>query len=266
MKKLKKLILLFLIIFLLFPKEAVCAINNTVTQINNNTVQLRAGGGSSGGSSGGGSSSSSSSSNHYYRNNSPHGVISTIISWILFIIAGSGTAIIFIIKINKASFHSKQLLKILDNKDDAWKYQNIEKQVIETFYIVQKSWTNMNMYPAKNHMSNDLYDKFKTKLEWMQVSNKRNILKKIKLLNIKPISIHDDEDDSKDIIWFYIKGKMIDYIINTKTNEKLEGNEFSKTFIEFWQFLRKENNKWVLSKILQKDESDKIVFQGQDKN
>lgn len=34
--------------------------------------------------------------------------------------------------------------------------------------------------------------------------NKRNILKKIKLINLKPISIYDDEDNSKDLIWFNI--------------------------------------------------------------
>ena len=80
------------------------------------------------------------------------------------------------------------------------------------------------------------------------------------LINLKPISIYDDEDDSKDLIWFYIKGKMVDYIINTETNEKIEGNDYSKSFVEFWKFVKKDN-KWVLAKILQKDEENLIKFQ-----
>ena len=150
---------------------------------------------------------------------------------------------------------------MISKKDISWKYKDIEKQVIETFYIVQQSWTNMDMKPAKKFMNKDLYENFKGKLEWMELNHKRNVLKKIKLRNLRPISIHDDEDDSKDLVWFYIKGSMVDYTINTETNEKIEGNNYiSMPFIEFWKFT-KNKDKWVLSKILQADESDKIVFQ-----
>ena len=77
---------------------------------------------------------------------------------------------------------------------------------------------------------------FKQNLDGMEINNRKNILKKIKLLNVKPVSIHDDEDDSKDLIWFYIKGKMIDYIINTKTQEKINGSTTPSSFVEFWKF------------------------------
>ena len=95
----------------------------------------------------------------------------------------------------------------------------------------------------------------------MEIGNKRNVLKKIRLINLRPISIHDDKNDDKDLVWFYINGSMIDYMIDTRTNENIDGNSsFSKPFVEFWQFTRK-GDKWVLSKILQSNESDKIVFQ-----
>ncbi len=43
---------------------------------------------------------------------------------------------------------------------------------------------------------------------------------------------------------------MVDYMINTETNEKTEENDiFGMSFVEFWRFTRK-GNKWVLSKIL----------------
>lgn len=79
------------------------------------------------------------------------------------------------------------------------------------------------MEPAKQYMSKDLYESYKGKLEWMEIGNKRNVLKRIRLINLKPVSIHDDENDDKDLVWFYIK--------------------------------------WVLSQILQSNESDKINFQ-----
>ena len=52
----------------------------------------------------------------------------------------------------------------------------------------------------------------------------RNVLKRIRLLDIKPVFVHDEEDDTKDFIWFYLKGKMVDYVINTDTLEKVEGS------------------------------------------
>ena len=107
-------------------------------------------------------------------------------------------------------------------------------------------------------MDNDLYENFKSKLEWMDINNRRNILKKIRLVNLKPVSVYDDNDDKKDLIWFYIKGKMIDYIVDTKTKSIVSGDTKNKSFVEFWKFVKNEKNKWVLSEILQEDESKKI--------
>ena len=43
-------------------------------------------------------------------------------------------------------------------------------------------------------------------------------------------------------------------------NEKIEGNDFSKSFVEFWKFVKKDD-RWVLAKILQRDEASLIKFQ-----
>lgn len=119
----------------------------------------------------------------------------------------------------------------------------------------------MDLKPAKPYMSEKLYDSFTTKLNFMEMCNKRNILEKIQLIDIKPVSINDDEDDDKDYIWLYIKGKMVDYIINTKTDEVIDGNTNRTSFIEFWKFTRQGKDKWVLTKIKQKDEAHTIDFE-----
>ena len=54
---------------------------------------------------------------------------------------------------------------------------------------------------------------------------------------------------------------MIDYIINTKTNEVIEGQTYPTNFIEFWKFTRKGKDRWVLTKIKQKEEINTIQFQ-----
>ena len=219
---------------------------------------LRAGGGGSGG---GGSSSGGGSATHGSTFSKNNGFISNAISLIIFGIVCLFTSIVFYYKILRSSINSKRYLKLLGKKDITWKYKNIERRAIDTYYSVQESWTNMDMTPSREYMAKDLYDSFNMKLNFMKINNKRNILKFIKLINIKPISIYDDEDDNKDHIWFYIKGCMVDYIVDTNNNEILEGKKYPATFVEFWRFTRTSKNKWVLSKIKQRSEMDTINFQ-----
>ena len=227
----------------------------------NQVTSLRAGGG---GSSGGSSSGSSSSGSHHSSNTRGYGtggVISNILSAIIMVVLLFIGTIVLYLKVLRSSFNSKRYMRMLDDKDITWNYKNIERQVIDAYYIIQKSWAEGNMQKAKDYMTKELYENFRSKLEWMEVRKRKNILKKIKLRNVKPISIHDDEDDSKDLIWFYIKGNMIDYIINTETKEIVSGTTHHTSFVEFWKFTRTKNNRWVLSKILQQEEANKITFQ-----
>ncbi len=258
----KKLICVITLLILISP---VVVMAEQYSSENEHVIYiLRAGGGSSGGSGGSGGSGSSShghGSNSGSYDNNP---ISYILNLIIFLVITFIGSIIFYIKVLRSAINSKRYLKLLSKKDISWKYKNIEKQAITTFYSVQDSWTNMNMEPSKEYMSKKLYDSFVIKLNFMEVNNKRNVLKMINLIDIKPVSIYDDEDDEKDFVWFYIKGFMVDYTINTETKEKIDGTEFPTSFIEFWEFTRKGKDKWVLSKIKQKDEADTIVFQQKD--
>ena len=248
-------ILLLSFLFLLVVISCnVIVVNAKETTYKSPITILRAGGGSSSRS----HSSSGGSSSRHYGSRGYSSPLSTIISAIIFIIIIFASTIILYFKVLRASFNSKRYLRLLDNKDSTFKYKNIEKRVIETFYIVEEAWTNNDISKAKDYMDNDLYENFKSKLEWMDINNRRNILKKIRLVNLKPVSVYDDNDDKKDLIWFYIKGKMIDYIVDTKTKSIVSGDTKNKSFVEFWKFVKNDDNNWVLNEILQEDESKKI--------
>ena len=253
----RNILLLSFLLLLVVISCSVITVNAKEISYDNPITILRAGGG---GSSGSHSSSGGSSSGSHYGSRGYSNPISNIISAILFSLIFFASAIILYFKVLRASFNSKRYLRLLDNKDITWKYKTIENRVIETFYVVEEAWTNNDMVKAKDYMDKDLYENFKSKLEWMDINNRRNILKKIRLVNLKPVSVYDDKDDNKDLIWFYIKGKMIDYIVDTKTKSIVSGDTKNKSFVEFWKFVKNENNKWVLSEILQEDESSKIEF------
>ena len=214
--------------------------------------KLRAGDGSYSG----GSTHESSIHSDNSEINNPIEIILYIIPMIIIVIISS---FIFYFKILRSSINSKKYLKILGETDITWEYKNIEEQAKNTFYIVQDSWTKMDLTISKDYITNRLYNLFNKKIETMKENKERNILKKIKLLNIKPISIHDDENNTNDSIWFYIKGFMIDYKIDEETQEKISGSKIPTTFVEFWKFKRNENNKWLLDIIKQKEEIKSIL-------
>ena len=219
---------------------------------------LRAGGGGSGGGGGGGSSGGSSGGTRGYRGSRYYNPFSWVIHIIMLPFALGGS-IVFALRLSKRARKSKKLMKEIAKSDNAWKFKDIEAYVKEGFYKIQVAWSEGDMLPAREYMSKELYDSFQTKLRWMRLRSEQNVIRDIKLIDALPVSVQDSSDNSMDHIWFYIKAKMIDYTINTETNAKVEGSTAPTKFVEYWQFVR-EDDCWVLNKILQEDESDRIAF------
>ena len=239
---------------------AVCAEENNAVSLVSITP-LRAGGGSSGGGGGGGGggSSSGSSSHHHSstsRNSSPIGAILNVVLMPLLLFSSS---IVFYIQLTKRSRKAKKLMKQMMQSDNAWKYKEISADVEEAYMAIQEAWTNMDMSPAKHYMADELCEKFQTQLNWTKYKNQKHVMENIRLLKALPVAVHDDRDNSRDYIWFYIKGRMIDYTIDTNTQLIVDGNTIAASFVEYWKFVRKDG-RWVLNKILQKDEEDQIPF------
>ena len=117
--------------------------------------------------------------------------------------------------------------------DNAWKYKDISSTVEKSYFVIQTAWANMDMTPALPYMSDKLFESFQTKLNWMSYRNEKNIMNNIKLLQSLPVSVYDDADNSRDYIWFYIKGKMVDYVIDTNTQMKISGSTAAASFVEY---------------------------------
>ncbi len=261
MKRLIALIIITLILLsLLFV--LVSALCLDVSACSKDGCFLRAGGGEGGGSSGGGSDggsggdySSSYSSTSGYRSRKENSIIGFFCAIVLVFFP----SVFMYMYFSRKARRSKKLMKKFVKKDSAWKYKNVLNTVKKSFYVVQKAWADMDLSSASNYLSDELYSKFQTQLNWMEQSKEKNVLKSIKLIDALPISVYDDSDNSQDYIWFYIKGRMVDYTINTESNQMISGNKLPTSFVEYWKFTRNDNT-WVLSKILQEDEADQILL------
>ncbi len=222
---------------------------------------LRAGGGSSGGGGGGGGGGSSggSSSSHHSSSGRPASPLGTLLQMITMPLVFFSSSIIFYIQLTKRSRKAKKLMKQMMQSDNAWKFKEVSADVADAYMAIQEAWANMDMTPAKRYMSDELFDKFQTQLNWTKYKNQKHVMENIQLLKALPVAVHDDRDNSRDYIWFYIKGKMVDYTIDTNTQLITEGSTMATSFVEYWQFVRKDG-RWVLNKILQKDEENQIPF------
>ena len=92
----------------------------------------------------------------------------------------------------------------------------LNRNIEEIYFNLQEAWTSMDYSQVEEYMSSDLYKNHKAKLGWMVVRKRQNILQKIRLLAVKHVGVQHYLDSSKDVVWFYIKGLMIDYIINSE--------------------------------------------------
>lgn len=257
----KKTISFILIGVLLFSCLGITAFAENIDDSNEPSfILLRAGGGGGGsGGGGGGSGGGSRNSSHNSGTNRQPTLFESVLQFILTPFVLFSSSIIFYVKLTKRSRKSKKLMKQMVQSDNAWKYKDISTIVKDAFHAIQVAWANMDMTPAAEYMSDELYDSFQTKLNWMAYRNQKNVLENISLLQVLPVAVYDDTDNSRDFVWFFIKGRMVDYIIDTNTQLKLSGSTAPTSFIEYWQFVRKEE-KWVLNKILQKNESEQIPF------
>lgn len=220
------------------------------------------GGGSSSGGGGGGSSSSGSSSssfdngyigNRYYSRNPKEDFLGSLLFFLfplLFVGLSKKDEVLFRLEVLNKTKDTKRIIRRLKRLDSSYSDSNLQKRVEETYFKLQEAWTKMDVNISKEYMSDNIYNIHNTKLSWMRIKYKRNILENIQLISATPVSIKHYKDNSKDVVWFNIHGSMIDYIINVNTNDILEGSTKRKSFTEFWKFIKVED-KWVIDKILQ---------------
>lgn len=155
----------------------------------------------------------------------------------------------FVIKKHR---ESRRLLDKLRVQDKLWDPDRIKARVEQAYFQVQRAWMERNQDIAREFMSDRLYAKHKLQTDSMIREGRKNILEQINLVQARVIQVADYTDDARDSIWVYIRGSMIDYIINDRTKIVISGNKKKpEEFAELWKFIRGSNG-WLLDEIDQK--------------
>ena len=246
-KKMKKHKVIFRILLIV-----ICCMCFTVTGY------ARAGGGGSSGGSGGGSGSSSGSGSHsHYHGQGGRrgGPVEMIIWWGTFIcMAGAGT-IVFHYGIQKAKRKSLRSMKSFEKPGEEWNPKEMKKYVKHAYFVIQECWRRQDTSYAEKYLSKNLIQNWNSKLGWMEVNHEKPVQERVRFLNAAPVFAFDKEGEEHDRVIYLIHGRMIGYYINIDTGEVVRGKTSPETFYEYWVFIR-EDGRWVLDEIRQKDEVD----------
>lgn len=222
----------------------------------------RAGGG--GGSSGGGGGRRV----HFFLGDLFSGSASTpeimlsilaIIIELVFVGSIITSAVIIFISLKRKRAKSKILLEKLGKSDPIWNPETLDRHVRNSFYKIQKAWSDDNLSSVRHLLSDRVYDDFSSQLEKNRKGNVRNELSKIKIIKAYPVSVYDRIGEENDCVRYYIKASMLDIDVDVITRQVLSEIRKPTKFAEYWCF-RKKDGGWVLDEITSEYDFKKSIL------
>jgi inner membrane protein import complex subunit Tim44-like protein len=151
--------------------------------------------------------------------------------------------------VNKKHRQCRELLQRLEQTDASWALESIERRVEQMYFKVQEAWMQRDQSIAREFMSDRLHEKHKMQTDLMRSEHRKNVLDKINLTHTKVVNVSHYGDDSRDCLWVYIQGDMIDYIVNDQTGRRISGHASRpEWFAELWKLVRGKTG-WVLDEI-----------------
>jgi predicted lipid-binding transport protein (Tim44 family) len=141
------------------------------------------------------------------------------------------------------------LLERLAKKDSLWDMESIQARIEQVYFKVQNAWMERDQELCRDSVSDRLYQKHKLQTDEMLTQHRQNMLDRINLKEAKVVEVVDYRDDARDRVWVYVRGSMIDYIVDDRSGKVISGNDREpESFAELWKFVRGKTG-WVLDEI-----------------
>jgi predicted lipid-binding transport protein (Tim44 family) len=122
---------------------------------------------------------------------------------------------------------------------------NLTKNV---FYDIQKAWSNGDLSPVKNFLTDRMYQHLEQQLKELKAKGLRNIVENPKIENLE--IVHVEEEGDNKVVIVRLDASVIDYTVDSNGNV-IEGNKYNPvSFTEYWAFAGKALN-WRLDDIKQ---------------
>lgn len=110
---------------------------------------------------------------------------------------------------------------------------------------VQRAWSKRDFGVVSSWAAPDLVAEYQGKLDAMKARGEINIIDRIKLVTVRAIDASSDER-----VWVYIRGTMVDYTYNEKTQDLISGSQTEEAiFAEFWCLVPDADEEFLLERI-----------------
>jgi predicted lipid-binding transport protein (Tim44 family) len=122
---------------------------------------------------------------------------------------------------------------------------NLTKNI---FYDIQKAWSNGDLSPVKNFLTDRMYQYLEEQLKELKAKGLRNIVENPKIENLE--IVHVEEEGDNKVVIVRLDASAIDYTVDSNGNV-VEGDKHNPvSFTEYWAFVGKALN-WKLDDIKQ---------------
>lgn len=142
-------------------------------------------------------------------------------------------------------------LKNIEQLDPLFAEDRFKDQAMDFFFKIQGAWADRDMSSVKHLLSNEM---FRLLQEDAGKMRQDGLVNRLENIAVREVNLTEAwQESGQDFITVRIYATLLDYTVNEKTGEIVEGSKADPVkFEEYWTFVRPVgNNPWQLSAINQ---------------
>lgn len=129
----------------------------------------------------------------------------------------------------------------IDEIDPNINIEEFKNKAFNIYKDIQEAWMNFDTDKIRKLTTDEIYNMYSSQLETLKLKNQKNIMKNIEYVDAKIIDITND--NGVITINVYLMVKVLDYVINVKTNKTVRGRDNARLDIEYnLTFVKSEND------------------------
>lgn len=139
----------------------------------------------------------------------------------------------------------------IQRSDPAFEEDRFKETVQDIFFRSQAGWTNRSLDGLEGILSNEMAAHFRQEFESMK---QRGVINHLENIAIRRVELAEAwQEAGKDYITVLITANLLDYVVDARTREVVEGDKLNPVkFQEFWTLCRDiGSSRWQLSAINQ---------------
>ena len=119
----------------------------------------------------------------------------------------------------------------IDEIDPSIKIEEFKNKAFNIYKDIQGAWMNFDTDKIRKLTTDEIYNMYSSQLETLKLKNQKNIMKNIEYVDAKIIDITNV--NGVITINVYLRVKVLDYVINVKTNKTVRGRDNVRLDIEY---------------------------------